>query len=573
MRRVSVVIGVLVLLLVAQQAFGAMISGAIFTGLEDGAAVNKNLYDEKCDVYLIGGPGPNAPPTASGLPAGEYYFQVTDPSGKVLLSTDAIEDRMFEVGADGYIIGLGSTGTHNTGIDTTRGYGVTIQLCPYDDTPNKGGVYKVWATPVAWYTPGEGFHGFIPAYCKTDNYKVKKGRQYPPVITVRKFNDTNGNGTWDSEEPEITGWAVDVIEPEMSAPTQTVYTPAEITAYPGTWTLIEDTPCDWLQTALIVDGVSAPVSPTASVVVTGTNGNKETHEVIYGNLELAAAEAWKFYDRNRNGEWDADEPPVPGWKITLQGTDIFGTFHDLVGYTDADGHVRFGFAAGYCGMPPGEYTLAEELPANSGWEPSTALSIGPVTVPAGGSISYEFGNYCTATADFDTKGYWHNKNGLSELTQADIDDVNVLDPYDDPTTYFDDGDEPFDGYFGDGTPVEPAIGDGIWQGEEIAPVGTPKAEVSQFLVDQNAGGDPREQLAQQLLAFIFNAQHRLDSPGGTIQLPDGTWISAADLIDQAIGIWQGGDAEAQNAMASLLDALNNSDAVPFIPYLPCPVQY
>ena len=55
--------------------------GAIFTTTVDGSAVNANLYESKCSVYLDGGPGPNAPAGAAGLPDGEYYFQVTDPSG------------------------------------------------------------------------------------------------------------------------------------------------------------------------------------------------------------------------------------------------------------------------------------------------------------------------------------------------------------------------------------------------------------------------------------------------------------------------------------------------------------
>ncbi len=56
----------------------------------------------------------------------------------------------------------------------------------------------------------------------------------------------------------------------------------------------------------------------------------------------------------------------------------------------------------------------------------------------------------------------------------------------------------------------------------MAPEGTAKAEVSQFLVDANAGGDPREQLAQQLLAFIFNARNRLGDVGVVFTSCDGT---------------------------------------------------
>ena len=77
------------------------LSGAIFTTDVTGVPVNLNIYAAKEDVYLNGGPGINAPDDAAGLPAGTYSFQVTDPSGKTLLSTDAVACRQFTVDASG----------------------------------------------------------------------------------------------------------------------------------------------------------------------------------------------------------------------------------------------------------------------------------------------------------------------------------------------------------------------------------------------------------------------------------------------------------------------------------------
>src|SRR5215204_7613864 len=71
-------------------------SGAIFTTVADGSEVNFNIYPSKEAVYLDGGPGPGAPQTAAGLDDGRYVFQVTDPSGKRLLSTDAARCRQFD---------------------------------------------------------------------------------------------------------------------------------------------------------------------------------------------------------------------------------------------------------------------------------------------------------------------------------------------------------------------------------------------------------------------------------------------------------------------------------------------
>src|SRR5262245_52003742 len=67
------------------------LSGAIFTTEFDGTPVNANIYDEKCDVYLNGGPAKDG---SAGLPEGDYYFMVTAPAGSeeagTLLSTDDI---------------------------------------------------------------------------------------------------------------------------------------------------------------------------------------------------------------------------------------------------------------------------------------------------------------------------------------------------------------------------------------------------------------------------------------------------------------------------------------------------
>jgi hypothetical protein len=166
-------------------------SGAIFTTLADGSEVNVNQFPSKQAVYLDGGPGIGAPQTAAGLDDGTYVFQVTDPSGKTLLSTDPARCRQFTV-SDGVIDGVVVTGCeHVTGLDVDHG-ATTVQLFPFDDTPNPGGVYKAWVVRVDDFVAGcaelgvaNGLdvvdcgnaagnrHGFIPAHTKTDNFKVK----------------------------------------------------------------------------------------------------------------------------------------------------------------------------------------------------------------------------------------------------------------------------------------------------------------------------------------------------------------------------------------------------------------
>jgi hypothetical protein len=139
---------------IAPAAQAANSSGAIFTTLSDGLEVNYNQFPDKPSVYLSGGPGPGAPSTAAGLTDGTYVFQVTDPSGKSLLSTDAAGCRQLTV-KNGVISGVvaftsgGSACQHQFIDNTTAGSGSgnnTVQLVPFNDTPNPGGVYKAWVT-------------------------------------------------------------------------------------------------------------------------------------------------------------------------------------------------------------------------------------------------------------------------------------------------------------------------------------------------------------------------------------------------------------------------------------------
>jgi hypothetical protein len=176
------------------------VTGAIFTTNADGTFVNGNVYDDAQDPYINGGPRANAKScTAPGLPNGDYYFQVTDPSGSTLLSSDDIENRRVTV-SGGLISAYG--GNHSTG--SGRCGDVTVRLFPFSATPNEGGEYKVWMTPVASYSAGSGAFGFLPQSSKTDNFKVTPAAQ-----------DTDGDGIPD----------VDDKCPTLYDPTNVCYTP------------------------------------------------------------------------------------------------------------------------------------------------------------------------------------------------------------------------------------------------------------------------------------------------------------------------------------------------------------
>ena len=126
-------------------------AGAIYTTTKDGTAVNKNIYGALEDVYLSGGPQ-NL--NASGLPDGTYYFLVTDPSGKTLLSTDNAVCRQLTV-SGGRVSGAAPASggcAHANGTFNAANGTLPVQMAPFASTPNKGNEYKVWLVPTSLAT-------------------------------------------------------------------------------------------------------------------------------------------------------------------------------------------------------------------------------------------------------------------------------------------------------------------------------------------------------------------------------------------------------------------------------------
>jgi hypothetical protein len=215
---------VIALVTVLAGVASANVSGAIYTTTIGGTTVNGNIYDNKGDVYLSGGPQNK---NAGGLDDGTYYFQVTDPSGAVLLSTDDVTCRQIVVlngVADGVPAGSPPATClagvyHATGVPDILNGAITVQLMPYNDTPNNGGEYKAWVTPIADYNacgavpaPSNNFC-FVSSNTKTDNFKVKLPNT--AYITVCKFqactlSDDTGTcaGSPPTTDPLLSGWTI-----------------------------------------------------------------------------------------------------------------------------------------------------------------------------------------------------------------------------------------------------------------------------------------------------------------------------------------------------------------------------
>jgi hypothetical protein len=116
-------------------------TSAVYTTDKTGTVVDGNIYEVSGDVYISGGPQNTK---ASGPPNGTYYFQVTDPSGKTLLSSDPAACRQLTV-AGGRVVGsAGPACKHPNGSFNPANGATPVKLAPFSSTPNAGREYKVW---------------------------------------------------------------------------------------------------------------------------------------------------------------------------------------------------------------------------------------------------------------------------------------------------------------------------------------------------------------------------------------------------------------------------------------------
>jgi uncharacterized repeat protein (TIGR01451 family) len=327
------------------------VHGAIFTTVPDGSAVNANTqYTQKIQVYLDGGPrNPNS--QAAGLPNGLFVFQITDPPGKVLLSEDPAKCRVVRV-EGGVITNIvrpahlpasaggalsntfkyqgrgtaidchifngdngqaGPGGRHDWNTDTDLGGGIVVQMMPFLDTPNPGGVYKAWMVPLkvyldnggsletqrpankvagktVGYQSDQGFKNPSRRNVKTDNFKVVEN---PPFVEVVKFNDLAPYGSIDGDV-EVLGWPVVVLNPveggevggEYTTPTGPISIPFDTPV-----TVCEEVLDDWTYSYALVGGEYVAAEERTDIeegkthrCVTVTASKRSSIAIAFGNL-------------------------------------------------------------------------------------------------------------------------------------------------------------------------------------------------------------------------------------------------------------------------------------------------
>jgi hypothetical protein len=268
MKRNSILVclTIVVLALTATPA-SANISGAIYTTNVACGGVNVNNFPSKDDVYLNGGPQGGG----SGLPNGNYYVQVTNPNGDVVLGKTLTASVHVAGGAFVQCYRL---------VEILYSGSSSFAALGFDDSPNSSGVYKVWVSQNAAFPSNES---------KTDNFKVA-----PAVVNgtleVTKFYDANANGVKDGSEVNLADWRIFISD---GVQTLVRYTPVSLQLAPGAYDVSEDMPQqpNWMRTFPATQPVTANVSA----------GN--TTSVAFGNVCLGpgGGKTLGFWS-NKNGQ-------------------------------------------------------------------------------------------------------------------------------------------------------------------------------------------------------------------------------------------------------------------------------
>jgi len=244
-------------------------SGAIFTTDVSCGSTNLNLYNDKDEVYLNGGP---AHPGAAGLPDGSYFVEVTEPDGTLLGRSATAVVHVTD--------GLFDQCYHLLEICLTTSSSYTV--AGYDTSSNPGGEYKVLVSPDINFTGGT---------TKEDNFKVQSTPGSESAqIGADKFYDANANGAWDAGEVEIPGWKVCIQELPAGTPDCNHATPLTVSVTPGSYLMVEGTPVgsSWIHTT--------PISVTLTVA------DGESKEADFGNVCLGSGGGLTLgFWSNKNG--------------------------------------------------------------------------------------------------------------------------------------------------------------------------------------------------------------------------------------------------------------------------------
>jgi RHS repeat-associated protein len=198
-------------------------------------------------------------------------------------------------------------------------------------------------------------------------------------ISGYKFQDSNGNSTWDSGEPALANWTINLYQESGGTFIFVTSTTTDGNGYyqfsnlgPGTYRVREELQPGWTQTTS---------NPPDIIVTSGYNATGDN----FGNFRYGSISGAKFDDLNGNGIRDAGEPGLQNWTIDLY-QESGGTFTFVTSTTtDAYGNYQFS------NLGPGTYRVREEQ--QNGWTQTTANPPDIILVSGYNATGDDFGNF------------------------------------------------------------------------------------------------------------------------------------------------------------------------------------
>jgi len=376
----------------------------------------------------------------------EHTINSTDADGETLSGVIGGSDYLFEVSgtfvptspANGWNSDAGYTttdswanlntqyglpgtapdyGAHALLADLGNGVGI-VQWGAYNPTH----VYSLYYTPTVsdprfvigdrwsnWYgTPWDNQRG-VRDNSGSLNLKVYECVPYGSIEGF-KFEDLNGNGVKDVDEPKLQGWEIKLYNETGNRLISTTSTDAQ-GAYtfksilPGNYQVCETNKTGWIVTDPAAGNVTSACKQLA--VYSGQITN-----ISFGNFKLGSISGMKFEDMNNNEVKDPGDAGLAGWTIYID-TNTNGILDsgEPSTLTQTDGSYTFSE------LGPGNYTVREVT--QSGWgqtAPKAGSFVG--TVSSGASIAdNDFGNFHFGEIQ-GAKYQDDNKDGTSQPSES-----------------------------------------------------------------------------------------------------------------------------------------------------------
>ncbi len=293
--------------------------------------------------------------TAGGAQSVRFGETVSTIAGNVFVdgNDDGVRQSPAERGIAAVTITLtGPNGSRTTNTAADGSY-------KFDDV--LAGTYTLIETQPATYIDGKETAGTASGVVTNDNISTivlpvatdataydfgERGQGLTGIV----YDDINRSGRSDPSDTPIAGVVIQLQDTNgvVIATTTTGadgrYSFPDIEA--GKYVLVEIQPDGY------GDAAQNPANRLAFTVVAGT----KIADIDFGERTGSIA-GLVYNDSNSNGVRNANEPVIPGVKITLTGTDLRGNAITQTQVTDATGAYRF------VGLPGGTYTITETQPA------------------------------------------------------------------------------------------------------------------------------------------------------------------------------------------------------------------